>query len=138
MALISRESSAWFDLLMQQVSTHLALASIVYQISESHLLVLNPSVQQYCLTRDRVVANEVSRQVELTPCCTAINAYRFTPQGEGSDNDDGCAPVSLHISVDYAQDINNSLSQTQVSSYSYKRGQDYVKSLAVGLDPMPI
>ncbi len=53
-----------------------------------------------------------SRQAELAYiCCTATNAYRLRPQGEGRSGDGGCAPVSLHISVDYARDINDSLSQ---------------------------
>ena len=52
------------------IATH-ALASIIYQIFESHLLILNPSVRQYCLRRDRVIADEVSCQAELA-CVVAL------------------------------------------------------------------
>ena len=50
---------------LKLVIATLALASTIYKIFESHLLILNPSVRQYCLRRDRVIANEVSRQAEL-------------------------------------------------------------------------
>jgi len=50
---------------LKLVIATLALASTIYQIFESHLLILNPSVRQYCLRWDRVIANEVSRQAEL-------------------------------------------------------------------------
>jgi len=49
----------------------LALASTIYQIFESHLLILNPSLRQYCLRRDRVIADEVSCQAELA-CVVAL------------------------------------------------------------------
>lgn len=49
----------------------LALASTIYQIVESHILILNPSVRQYCLRRDRVIADEVSCQAELD-CVVAL------------------------------------------------------------------
>jgi hypothetical protein len=53
----------------------LALGSTIYQIFESHLLILNPSVRQYCLRRDRVIADEVSCQAELA-CVVALQQTR--------------------------------------------------------------
>lgn len=50
---------------LKLVIATLALASTIYQIFESHLLILNPSVRQYCLRRDRVIANKLFCQAEL-------------------------------------------------------------------------
>jgi len=90
----------------------LALASTIYRIFERHLLILNPRVRQYCFRRDRVIANEVSRQAELAYIVALQQTHTVSVRKvKAAAATGGCAPVSLHISVDYARDINDSLSQ---------------------------
>jgi hypothetical protein len=49
----------------------LALASAIYQISEGHLLILNPSVRQYCVRRDRVFSDKIFGNTERA-CIMAL------------------------------------------------------------------
>jgi hypothetical protein len=53
------------------VIASLTLASAIYQISEGHLLILNPSMRQYCVTRDRVFSDKVLGDAERA-CIMAL------------------------------------------------------------------